>query len=82
MTLVSAHFWLILDAIMQPEDVGRTVALGFLPLHHTFGFGFIVLRAALAPVTYVIMPKWNADLALDLIVKCARALRGFPRAQC
>lgn len=53
----------------QPPDFGKAVVLGFLPLHHTFGFGYIILRPALAVSTIVIMPKWNADLALDVISK-------------
>lgn len=50
---------------VNPE--GLPVVLAFLPIHHTYGLHAYCFRAFLAQSTFVIMNKWDADLALSCI---------------
>ncbi|KAH6912657.1 amp dependent CoA ligase [Coprinopsis sp. MPI-PUGE-AT-0042] len=52
---------------VNPE--GIPVILAFLPLHHTYGLHSYSFRSLLEPATYIIMSKWNIDLALKSIPK-------------
>jgi hypothetical protein len=54
---------------VNPE--GIPVVLAFLPLHHTYGLHHYSFRSLLDPATYVIMSKWDIDLALKSIPKYA-----------
>lgn len=36
-------------------------------MHHSYGLHAYCFRSSLAPATYVIIPRWNIDLALKLI---------------
>ncbi|KAF8687119.1 hypothetical protein AX14_003697 [Amanita brunnescens Koide BX004] len=38
-------------------------------MHHSYGFVFYCFKSLLAPMTLVIMPSWNLDLALAFIPK-------------
>lgn len=46
-----------------------TVTLAFLPFYHAVGLQLVVLRSMLAPFTYVIMPRWDIDVAIEAISK-------------
>ncbi|KAI0754925.1 acetyl-CoA synthetase-like protein [Daedaleopsis nitida] len=45
------------------------VQLGFLPIYHSYGLQFSCLRPVWLGVPLILIPKWNADLVLDLIPK-------------
>ncbi|KAH8829590.1 hypothetical protein DL96DRAFT_1708713 [Flagelloscypha sp. PMI_526] len=51
----------------NPE--GIPILLAFLPMYHTYGLHIYVYRSFLSPMTLVIVPKWNVDLALKYIPK-------------
>ncbi|KAG2009620.1 AMP dependent CoA ligase [Coprinopsis cinerea AmutBmut pab1-1] len=51
----------------NPE--GIPVVLAMLPLHHTYGLHSYSYRAFLAPVTHVVMGKWDINVALKAIPK-------------
>ncbi|KAF9483593.1 acetyl-CoA synthetase-like protein [Pholiota conissans] len=51
----------------NPEGLGVTLA--FLPLHHTYGLHAYAFRSSLIPSTYVILPRWDIKLALQVIPK-------------
>ncbi|KAG5652306.1 hypothetical protein H0H81_005456 [Sphagnurus paluster] len=48
---------------------GIPVALAFLPFHHTYGLHTFAFRAFLAPMSVVILAKWDIKHALELIPK-------------
>ncbi|PFH48612.1 hypothetical protein AMATHDRAFT_49386 [Amanita thiersii Skay4041] len=50
-----------------PDGVARTLA--FLPMHHTYGLHAYCFRAFLTPRTFVMLPRWNTELALSIIPK-------------
>ena len=41
--------------------------LGFLPMYHTYGLHYGCIRPVWQAILTIIIPKWNADLVLDLI---------------
>ncbi|KAJ7321145.1 hypothetical protein DFH08DRAFT_889999 [Mycena albidolilacea] len=45
------------------------IIVGVLPMFHTYGLHAYVLRATLAPATYVILEKWNTVQYLKTITK-------------
>ncbi|KAI8986104.1 acetyl-CoA synthetase-like protein [Trametes punicea] len=45
------------------------VCLGFLPLYHTYGLHYVCLRPIWHTVPVVLIPRWNADIVIDLIPK-------------
>jgi acyl-CoA synthetase (AMP-forming)/AMP-acid ligase II len=51
----------------NPE--GIPVTLAFLPLHHTYGLHAYCFRACLTQNTFVIMSKWDIELAFKAIPK-------------
>ncbi|ESK94691.1 4-coumarate- ligase [Moniliophthora roreri MCA 2997] len=48
---------------------GIPIALGFLPMHHSYGLHAYCFRSLLSPTTIVILAKWNIDVALKVIPK-------------
>lgn len=59
------------DAAVSPASSKRGIPinLAFLPLHHSYGLVVYAARSLLGPATLVIMPRWDLDLAFDLIAK-------------
>ncbi|KAF5332375.1 hypothetical protein D9758_016950 [Tetrapyrgos nigripes] len=59
--------------VVQPIKLntpeGIPIHLAFLPLHHSYGLHAYCFRAFFLPTTYVLLPKWNVDLALKVIPK-------------
>ncbi|KAI0372226.1 acetyl-CoA synthetase-like protein [Pilatotrama ljubarskyi] len=47
----------------------QPVSLGFLPIYHTYGLHYVCIRPVWQAVPTVVIPKWNADVVLDLIPK-------------
>jgi len=45
------------------------VVLAFLPFYHCYGLSLYSVRFLFQPRTLVIMPTWDVNMALDLIVK-------------
>ncbi|KAH9933123.1 acetyl-CoA synthetase-like protein [Epithele typhae] len=45
------------------------IGLGFLPIYHTYGLHFICIRPVWTATAVILIPRWNADLVLDLIPK-------------
>ncbi|KZT73820.1 acetyl-CoA synthetase-like protein [Daedalea quercina L-15889] len=45
------------------------VGLAFLPFYHTYGLHMICMRGFSLPVTFVVIPNWDADLVLRLVPK-------------
>ena len=62
----------ITNSLLQPPKPlttdGIGVALAFLPFYHTYGLHGTMFRFVV-PFTHLIMPRWDLDLALDLIQK-------------
>ncbi|TFY69544.1 hypothetical protein EVJ58_g346 [Rhodofomes roseus] len=58
-----------LKAAALPTSPSPPVGLAFLPFYHTYGLHMICLRGLWWPVTYVVIPKWDADFVLRLIPK-------------
>ncbi|KII90716.1 hypothetical protein PLICRDRAFT_52417 [Plicaturopsis crispa FD-325 SS-3] len=54
-------------ALNTPE--GIPISLAFLPIHHSYGLHVQCFRAFIVPHTFILLPHWNADLALKLISK-------------
>ncbi|EJF63384.1 acetyl-CoA synthetase-like protein [Dichomitus squalens LYAD-421 SS1] len=54
------------DPVLEKTPI---VALAFLPMYHTYGLHYGCIRPVLSVITTVIIPRWNADLVLDLIPK-------------
>ncbi|KAK2459377.1 hypothetical protein APHAL10511_008596 [Amanita phalloides] len=54
-------------ALNTPDGIPRSLA--FLPMHHAYGLFAYCFRFSWSPVTLVMMPQWNMDLALSLIPK-------------
>ncbi|KAF9816914.1 hypothetical protein IEO21_03788 [Rhodonia placenta] len=54
-------------AMVDPRPETTPVALAFLPMYHTYGLHMFCFRGFLAPLTTVIVPKWNIDLILKVI---------------
>ncbi|KAF4577266.1 hypothetical protein EYR40_009365 [Pleurotus pulmonarius] len=52
-----------------PTPEGLPIFLAFLPFHHTYGLHAFSFRPFLTPVTVVILPRWNLDLAFTAISK-------------
>ncbi|KAH9936272.1 uncharacterized protein B0H18DRAFT_1081932 [Fomitopsis serialis] len=59
-----------LKAVGLPTPPVPPVGLAFLPYYHTYGLHMICLRGLWAPVTFVVIPKWDANLVLRLIPNC------------
>ena len=57
----------ISDLICQKDLT--MVGLAFLPFYHTYGLHCLCLRGWWSPSTFVVLPRWDADLALKLIPK-------------
>ncbi|KAI0926941.1 hypothetical protein AcV5_007605 [Taiwanofungus camphoratus] len=53
------------DGRPPPDTI--PVALGFLPMYHSYGLHMICFRGFLLPYTLIIVPKWNMDLVLKAI---------------
>ena len=51
------------------------VSLGFLPIYHTYGLHYVCIRPVWMVIPTLIIPKWNADVVLDLIPKYVSAIR-------
>ncbi|KAI0335845.1 acetyl-CoA synthetase-like protein [Cubamyces sp. BRFM 1775] len=45
------------------------VSLGFLPIYHTYGLHYVCIRPVWMVLPTLVIPKWNADVVLDLIPK-------------
>ncbi|KAK2463763.1 hypothetical protein APHAL10511_004201 [Amanita phalloides] len=56
-----------LQALGVPDSIPR--ALAFLPMHHAYGLFAYCWRPSLSPLTMIMMPQWDTDLALSLIPK-------------
>ncbi|KAF5377931.1 hypothetical protein D9615_006730 [Tricholomella constricta] len=46
---------------------GIPVGLGFLPMYHSYGLHTYAFRCFLSPMTFVILPQWDIDLAFKAI---------------
>ncbi|KAF5387342.1 hypothetical protein D9757_005815 [Collybiopsis confluens] len=45
------------------------VSIAFLPMHHSYGLHAYCFRSLLAPTTFILMPRWDVNLALKAIPK-------------
>lgn len=52
-----------------PTEEGIPCLLAYLPMYHTYGLHAYCFRSFLAPATYIVIPRWNIELALKLIPK-------------
>ncbi|KAH7915464.1 hypothetical protein BJ138DRAFT_1176554 [Hygrophoropsis aurantiaca] len=48
---------------------GNQVLFNVLPIHHAYGLHITSFRMFFSPVTIILLPKWDADLYLDVIPK-------------
>ncbi|KAI0766417.1 acetyl-CoA synthetase-like protein [Trametes elegans] len=44
-----------------------TTTIGFLPMYHTYGLHRVCIRPVWQAITTIVIPRWNADVFLDLI---------------
>jgi 4-coumarate--CoA ligase len=54
---------------MGVEPLTPQVVLGVVPAYHSYGMILWILRLNMQPLTNVMMPKWNLELALKTIQK-------------
>ncbi|ESK89209.1 4-coumarate- ligase [Moniliophthora roreri MCA 2997] len=52
-----------------PTPEGIPIGLAYLPMHHVYGLGMYCQRNFISPSTLIMMSKWNASEALQLIKK-------------
>ncbi|KAF7335631.1 hypothetical protein MVEN_02218000 [Mycena venus] len=73
--IISSNFQgIVVSQVAEPFSPPRTkgihpTVICPLPLFHTYGLHAYILRATLAPATYVILEKWNTEKYLRAIVK-------------
>jgi len=62
-----------IDVGIQPPPPntpeGIPITLAFLPMYHTYGLHLFVIRAFMSQNTLVFLPKWDIELALNVISK-------------
>ncbi|KAK7444312.1 hypothetical protein VKT23_015324 [Stygiomarasmius scandens] len=59
----------VIKPVQPPTPESISITLAFLPLHHSYGLHAYCFRSFFAPSTYVLLSKWNVDLALKVIPK-------------
>nr|GAT56645.1 predicted protein [Mycena chlorophos] len=59
----------ILEQYVPKPPGEHIVTIGVLPMFHSYGLHVYILRATIAPVTFILMESWNGDRFLKAIVK-------------
>ncbi|TDL17760.1 acetyl-CoA synthetase-like protein [Rickenella mellea] len=59
-----------------PTPHGFPVALSILPFYHSYGLHFTMFRTLL-PSVVVVLPRWDMDLAIDIIQKHRVTMASF-----
>ena len=53
----------------EVEPLQPATTLGVIPMYHSYGMLLYILRINLAPITSIMLPKWDVELALKSIEK-------------
>ncbi|KAI0587235.1 CaiC, Acyl-CoA synthetases (AMP-forming)AMP-acid ligases II [Pyrenophora tritici-repentis] len=51
------------------EPLQPAAMLGVIPMYHSYGMLLYILRVNMAPITSIMLPKWDVELALKSIEK-------------